>query len=164
MRLNRPRDDSRSRPRRWIGEAPGVPMISGVDRGRALRYTTIRWYVCYDIVIVICHTGARVNKRGTRDSLTLRWDTRARPSWYRPTRAIPVFGLPKSIVLWYVVNVRGVRVLCVYTCVCVSIHSPRSSLHAALRTGYGIGDDDLLHQVAIGLEADGLPGLCGERV
>jgi len=41
---------------------------------------------------------------------------------------------------------------------------PRSSLHAALRSRYGIGDDDLLHQVAIGFETDGLPGLCGERV
>lgn len=40
----------------------------------------------------------------------------------------------------------------------------RSSLHAALGTRYGIGDDDLLHQVAIGLEADGLPGFRGERV
>jgi len=48
-----------------------------------------------------------------------------------------------------------------YVCVCLPIHS---SLYAALRTRYGIGDDDLLHQVAIGFEADGLPGLRGERV
>lgn len=50
-------------------------------------------------------------------------------------------------------------------CVLASPNSlSRPSLHAALRARYGIGDDDLLHQVAIGFEADGLPGLRGERV
>jgi len=40
----------------------------------------------------------------------------------------------------------------------------RSSLHAALWARYGIGDDDLFHQVTIGLEADRLPGFCGEWI
>lgn len=58
-----------------------------------------------------------------------------------------------------------VRVVSVFLSVSASPDSlARSSLHAALRARYGIGDDDLLHQVAIGFEADGLPGLGGEWV
>lgn len=59
------------------------------------------------------------------------------------------------------------RFVCKYIRVCLRLPDSlllRSSLHAALRARYRIGDDDLLHQVAIGFEADGLPGLRGERV
>lgn len=67
------------------------------------------------------------------------------------------------------VHMRTCVCTCVCTCarVCVYLRLdslPRSSLHAALWARYGIGDDELLHQVAIGLEADGLPGLCGEWI